>query len=272
MQSFAKAASKPPKPKPAPKNEDEDAAMAVSDDGEADDSDLPAAKKKTQEEADSLRNAKKQREEELRRMMEEDDEEEGHEKEKDEDEDMEDAPEPEPEPEPQPVEEKKEEPSEVVASSGDGRRRGKRRVTKKKRILDDQGYMGKICLHFSLPCLYGGQSGTKANSFLCSDYQRGRVGKLLRGGQAPTGQEADTERNASLVRCEAEEASWQSWPGEHHVFLWEEVRSNLQFLPKIYTRVSRIASFAHLFEHVDFVARLFCTTMLAPRDSLQDCP
>ncbi|KAK0388762.1 hypothetical protein NLU13_5005 [Sarocladium strictum] len=137
MQSFAKAANKP---KTAPKKKPEED-TAMSDDGEADEADLPATKKKTKEEAESLRKAKKEREEQLKKMMEEDDEEEEDDDEK-EDEEMEDAPEP--EPEPAPVEEKKPEPAEVVASSGDGRRRGKRRVTKKKRILDDQGYMVTI--------------------------------------------------------------------------------------------------------------------------------
>ncbi|KAH8172584.1 DNA polymerase subunit cdc27 domain-containing protein [Sarocladium implicatum] len=145
MQSFAKAANKPAKPKPAPKKEEEDTSMALSDDGEADEEDLPAAKKKqAEQEAESLRKSKKEREAELRKMMEEDDEEEEKDEEDEEqqDEEMDDAPEPEPEP----VEEKKEAetPAEVVASSGDGRRRGKRRVTKKKRILDDQGYMVTI--------------------------------------------------------------------------------------------------------------------------------
>ncbi|KAL2206704.1 hypothetical protein CC79DRAFT_906127 [Sarocladium strictum] len=142
MQSFAKAANKPAKPKAAPKKEEEDTAMALSDDGEADEADLPAAaSKKSQEEGESLRQKRKDREEELRKMMEEDDEEEEEKEEEEKDEEMEDAPEPEPEP----AEEKKpSEPAEVIASTGDGRRRGKRRVTKKKRILDDQGYMVTI--------------------------------------------------------------------------------------------------------------------------------
>lgn len=61
------------------------------------------------------------------------------------DEEMEEASEAEPEPEPEPEQKPKEEkePTEVISNSGDGRRRGKRRVMKKKRILDDQGYMGK---------------------------------------------------------------------------------------------------------------------------------
>ncbi|OAA62915.1 DNA polymerase subunit Cdc27 [Cordyceps fumosorosea ARSEF 2679] len=140
MQSFAKAASKPPKPKPAVKKE-EDTAMALSDDGEADADDMPVPQK-TAAETESLRQAKRKREDDLRRMMEEDDEEE----EEDEDKEPEDAEmeEPEPEPEPEPMKEEKKEPEEVVSTSSNGRRRGKRRVMKKKRILDDQGYMVTI--------------------------------------------------------------------------------------------------------------------------------
>ncbi|KPM40093.1 hypothetical protein AK830_g6488 [Neonectria ditissima] len=139
MQSFARAAALPPRPKPAPKKE-EDTEMALSDDGEADDTDIPAKKQTSDPEA--VKKARKDREEALRRMMDDDDEDEDAEvSEKEEepaDEEMEEAPEPEPEPEP-----KKEdkEPAEVVSSAGDGRRRGKRRVMIKKRILDAQGYM-----------------------------------------------------------------------------------------------------------------------------------
>ncbi|KAK4060294.1 hypothetical protein Trihar35433_10158 [Trichoderma harzianum] len=146
MQSFAKAAAKPPKPKPEPKPKEEDTSMALSDDGEADDEDLPTSKKSIDLEA--LKRTRKQREEELMRMMEDADDDIKEAKKEDEqsDEEMEEAseaePEPEPEPEQQPKEEK--EPTEVVSNSGDGRRRGKRRVMKKKRILDDQGYMVTI--------------------------------------------------------------------------------------------------------------------------------
>ncbi|KAJ6780473.1 hypothetical protein PWT90_01839 [Aphanocladium album] len=139
MQSFAKAAAKPPKPKPVVKKE-EDTTMALSDDGEAEDDDMPAPKK-TAAETETLRQAKRKREEDLRRMMEDDDEEEEEEEKEPEDAEME---EPEPEPEPEPLKEEKEEPKEVVSTSTDGRRRGKRRVMKKKRILDDQGYMVTI--------------------------------------------------------------------------------------------------------------------------------
>lgn len=153
MQSFARAAALPPRPKPAPKKE-EDTEMALSDDGEADDSDLPA--KKATADPEAVRAARKEREDALRRMMEDDDDEEDAEaSEKDDepaDEEMEEAPEPEPEPEPEAKKEEKES-AEVVSSSGDGRRRGKRRVMKKKRILDDQGYMGKSTRSTPLPLL-----------------------------------------------------------------------------------------------------------------------
>lgn len=151
MQSFAKAASKPLKPKAA-QREQEDTSMALSDDGEADEADIIQTKKKEEAaDAEMTRKSRKEREAELRRMMEDDDEDENEEEEDKEDEEpvdeeMEEAPEPEPEPEPETKTEPKEdkEPTEVVSSSGDGRRRGKRRVIQKKRILDDQGYMGKF--------------------------------------------------------------------------------------------------------------------------------
>lgn len=145
MSSFAK--TKPPKPKPEPKKEEEDTPM--SDDGEADDADVPAPKKASEKEVASLREAKKEREDALKRMMEEDDEEEEdedkdeEEKEEEEepDEEMTEAPEPEPESEPK---KEDQEPAEVISSTESGRRRGKRRVMKKKRIMDDKGYMGKL--------------------------------------------------------------------------------------------------------------------------------
>ncbi|PNY23496.1 Uncharacterized protein TCAP_06562 [Tolypocladium capitatum] len=157
MQSFAKAASKPPpKPKQAAKREgDGDGTMALSDDGDADDSDMPPSKRATKD-ADTARKSRKEREEELRRMMEEDgnEDEPGEKDSEPDDEEMAEASksEPEPEPEPEPEAEAEpdsmskehEEPTEEVSSSGDGRRRGKRRVMKKRRILDDQGYMVTI--------------------------------------------------------------------------------------------------------------------------------
>lgn len=139
MQSFAKAANMPKKPK-----KEEDTAMALSDDGEADDDDIPAPKK-VKEEDESLRKTKKEREEALRKMMEDDDDDddddEPEEKDDPADQEMEEAPEPVPELETKV--EAKEEPSEVISSAEGGRRRGRRKVMQKKRILDDQGYMGK---------------------------------------------------------------------------------------------------------------------------------
>ncbi|PTB39810.1 hypothetical protein M441DRAFT_27724 [Trichoderma asperellum CBS 433.97] len=149
MQSFARAAAKPPKPKPEPKPKEEDTSMALSDDGEADEEDLPDSKSIDLE---ALKRTRKEREEQLLRMM-EDPEDEADEKEEpkneDEneksDEEMEEASEPEPEPEPEPEQPKEDkEPAEVISNSSNGRRRGKRRVMKKKRILDDQGYMVTI--------------------------------------------------------------------------------------------------------------------------------
>ncbi|KAM0238948.1 hypothetical protein ACHAP5_008454 [Fusarium lateritium] len=147
MQSFAKAAARPAKPKAAPKKE-EDTAMALSDDGEADDSDIIATSSKSKPAVDSedIKRKRQEREDALRKMMEDDDEDEKEESDKESeeaDEEMEEAPEPEAEPEPESKKEEKE-PAETVSSTGDGRRRGKRRVMKKKRILDDQGYMVTI--------------------------------------------------------------------------------------------------------------------------------
>ncbi|KAF4952670.1 hypothetical protein FGADI_6560 [Fusarium gaditjirri] len=146
MQSFAKAAAQPPKPKPASKKED-DTTMALSDDGEADDSDIVATKSKSTVNSTDIKRKRQEREDALRKMMEDEDEEEEEEKEDSDkeseqaDEEMEEAPEPEPEPE---AKKEESEPAEVISSTGDGRRRGRRRVMKKKRILDDQGYMVTI--------------------------------------------------------------------------------------------------------------------------------
>ncbi|KAM0548507.1 hypothetical protein ACHAPJ_009830 [Fusarium lateritium] len=142
MQSFAKAAARPPKPKPAPKKE-EDTSMALSDDGEADDSDIIATKSKSKPAVDSadIKRQRQEREDALRKMMEDDDDDEKEESDKESeqaDEEMEEAPEPEPEPE---AKKEDKEPAEVISSTSGGRRRGRRRVMKKKRILDDQGYM-----------------------------------------------------------------------------------------------------------------------------------
>ncbi|KAL7927342.1 DNA polymerase subunit Cdc27 [Trichoderma austrokoningii] len=147
MQSFARAAAKPPKPKPEPKPKDEDTSMALSDDGEADEEDLLGSKSIDLE---ALKRTRKEREEQLLRMMEDpedeaDAKEEAKKEDEQSDEEMEEASEPDPEPEPEPEQPKEDkEPAEVVSNSSNGRRRGKRRVMKKKRILDDQGYMVTI--------------------------------------------------------------------------------------------------------------------------------
>ncbi|OLN81288.1 DNA polymerase delta subunit 3 [Colletotrichum chlorophyti] len=142
MSSFAKAAAKASsKPKevsskPAAENPVNDS-PALSDDGEDDDEDIPAAKPSNE----LGRKSRKDREAELKRMMEESDEEEDEPEEKGqepEDEPMEEAPELIVEAKPEP------EPAEIVSSTSDGRRRGKRRVMKKKQIMDDQGYLVTI--------------------------------------------------------------------------------------------------------------------------------
>lgn len=149
MQSFAKAAAKPKKadtPQPAePSAAEEDSSMpAMSDDGEDDSVAMPEPKGESEE----ARKSRKQRQDDLKRMMEESSEDEEPEKE--------DTPMEEPEEEaPAPEPEKKEDagPAEVIASTGDGRRRGKRRVMTKKTVMDDQGYLGKshlLCLMFNL--------------------------------------------------------------------------------------------------------------------------
>ena len=144
MQAFSKAATKPTKVKKeaeATTPSSEDSSMQpLSDDGE-DDEDLPQPKPR----AGSGFKTKRQREEDLRRMMEEDDEEE-------EVQEKEETPEEEPmeEEEPPAPEPVKEEEAEVVTASADGRRRGKRRIMRKKQIMDDQGYLGKFLIQ-SIP-------------------------------------------------------------------------------------------------------------------------
>ncbi|KAL8298355.1 hypothetical protein RB597_006802 [Gaeumannomyces tritici] len=142
MQAFAKAGAAKPKAKPAAPVAE---SSAMSDDGEDDGEVLPAPKQAP----DSGNNNRKEREEALKRMMEEEDaadkaaeEEEGEGEDENERDDtpMEEPEEEAPAPEPKP-----EEPAEVVsASTGDGRRRGRRRVMKKKQIMDDQGYLVTI--------------------------------------------------------------------------------------------------------------------------------
>lgn len=203
-----------------PAKKDEDTSMALSDDGEADDDDIPAPKKKVKEEDESVRKSKKEREEELRRMMEEDEDDDDEPEEENDpaDQEMEEAPEPEPEPEPK--EEAKEEPSEVVSSTEGGRRRGRRKVMQKKRILDDQGYMGKF-IHFIM--------STKCNYLLtpCSDNSGTWLGVLLRGRSARSSEEGSASRFEGVNCRQTQETCRQTWSRQHHVFLLQEVMKSV---------------------------------------------
>ncbi|KAK7996393.1 optic atrophy 3-like protein [Apiospora arundinis] len=137
-QMFAKQASKPKKPAAKPK--EEAPAPALSDEGEDDSEAMPEAKQAAEEDGKSRRD----RQAELRRMMDESDDEEEESKSEPEspaDEPMDEDPAP---PEPEPEAKEEEGPAEIVASSGDGRRRGRRRVMKKKQIMDEQGYLVTI--------------------------------------------------------------------------------------------------------------------------------
>ncbi|KAI1850177.1 hypothetical protein JX265_013456 [Neoarthrinium moseri] len=151
-QMFAKAAAKPRAPASKTTSTTSSAAAeasaALSDEGE-DDSEMPDVKPDPE-----AGKARKSRQAELRRMMEESEDEEpeskpdtpvedsmeGEESEKEEEqEEQEEEPvavEPEPKAE--------DGPAEIISSTGDGRKRGRRRVTKKKQIMDDQGYLVTI--------------------------------------------------------------------------------------------------------------------------------
>lgn len=156
LQSFAKTPiSAPPKSTKQMKQTDEPTA-ALSDDGEPDDTDILSSKSSSA--LHSKAKSRKDREDALRRMMEE---QEGEEEEEEEEEgnkreviefasniEADENPESEPLTDAEPesgiplTAQADKEPSETISNSGNGRRRGKRRVLKKKRILDDQGYMG----------------------------------------------------------------------------------------------------------------------------------
>ncbi|KAL1911339.1 CDC27 protein [Sporothrix stenoceras] len=147
MQAFAKGANAPkpkkrePLPAVAKKPAEEDTTMGMSDSGDDDDNDEDVIPKAQQVVGGKSR---QERQEELRKMMEEDDDDDD-EKDEDEREDtpMEDVEEEKPAEPTAPA--KDEGPSEVVtASSGDGRRRGKRRVMRKKMIEDKDGYLVTI--------------------------------------------------------------------------------------------------------------------------------
>ena len=139
MQAFSKAAGKVKKDKgvsqPAtPSGDDSSLHPPLSDDGE-DDQEMPQPKLR----ATAGRKSRKEREEELRRMMDDEEEEEDQ---------QDKASTPGEELEEEPLEEpvapksQEEEPAEVVTTAGNGRRRGKRRITRKKQIMDEQGYLG----------------------------------------------------------------------------------------------------------------------------------
>ncbi|KAK3323580.1 DNA polymerase subunit Cdc27 [Cercophora scortea] len=139
MQAFSKATTKVKKAEtsqPATPSGDESSLQPMSDDGE-DDTEIPQPRARVV----SGRKSKTEREEELRRMMEEDDD--GDEDEEEKAESLDEEPE-EPEEEASAPEPTQDEPTEVATTSGDGRRRGKRRITKKKQIMDDQGYLVTI--------------------------------------------------------------------------------------------------------------------------------
>ncbi|TLS27136.1 hypothetical protein PpBr36_04613 [Pyricularia pennisetigena] len=140
MQAFAKAKPKKKVELTVPSQTD----TAMSDDGEDDSEAVPAPRNAEPADGAASRKTRKEREEELKRMMEEDDDDVEEEKER-EDTPMEE-PEEEPEEAPAPEAPKEpEEPAEVVsASTGDGRRRGRKRVMRKKQIMDDQGYLVTI--------------------------------------------------------------------------------------------------------------------------------
>ncbi|KAL5601358.1 hypothetical protein BROUX41_002657 [Berkeleyomyces rouxiae] len=143
MQSFAKAASLPAKPKakvkdePASADSKEDTAV-LSDDGEDDeaspDPELAA-------EAEAARKAREAKQSQLRRMMDEDDEEDDEPKEEEDgDVSMHEAPSGGDE-EAAPAEPEK---LEVVATTVNGRKRGRRQVMKKKQTMDANGYFVTI--------------------------------------------------------------------------------------------------------------------------------
>lgn len=161
MQSFAKAAASKadPKRKPASQPAQNSAAktpstamMSDDDDGEEDDHSGVLPQPKASGDSAEVRKARAEREAELKRMMEDDEEDEAEEARSSPDEDPE-----EPLPDAEATESKEEgdkpsqeqedsQPSELVSSSGDGRKRGKRKVIKKRQVQDDEGYFGRLSL------------------------------------------------------------------------------------------------------------------------------
>jgi DNA polymerase delta subunit 3 len=140
MQSFAKAAGKPAKAKSTP----DPPMKAMSDDGEDELDAVPQPKKLS--DGDATRRTRKDREAELRRMMEEDDDET--------DVKAEDSQSGAMTPDNGMMEEastatseteKETKPAvEILPNAGDGRRRGKRKVMKKKQVMDEEGFLGEL--------------------------------------------------------------------------------------------------------------------------------
>ncbi|KAG6204180.1 hypothetical protein E4U50_005369 [Claviceps purpurea] len=150
LQSFAKTRVKSRIKAATPAKKLEDSAPALSDDGDADDSDnLPT---KVQPQPPVHSRTRKHREEGLRRMMEEEEQAEEHATEEASTTDQQKEETIGFEPEPEPDAEARIDSamsgcngqSETTLSANHIRHRGKRRVMQKKRILDDQGYMVTI--------------------------------------------------------------------------------------------------------------------------------
>ena len=153
MSAFAKA-----KPK-----EKKAELMPLSDDGEDDSEPMPVPQPRKESRAVTQSSTRQERKEALRRMMEESENNEGVEDESPQDESMEDA-------EEEPVESgspASTEPGnkEVVEATRTGRRRGKRRVTRKKRLQDEEGLLGMsasastpVMIKLSLTCCIPPQS------------------------------------------------------------------------------------------------------------------
>lgn len=140
MQSFAKGAAtaktkKAETSQPATPSGDDSSIHPMSEGEEDDSAFLPKPKAAV---VSGRKTKAQQREEQLKAMMEEEDEEEPEERE---DTPMEEPVEEEPAPEPEKAEP---EPAEVVSASGDGRRRGRRKIMKKRRFLDEEGQLGEF--------------------------------------------------------------------------------------------------------------------------------
>lgn len=167
MQSFAKMAASKPKPKQeeAPQQgrnsaaETQATAMVSDDDGEEEDHSGILSRPKTSGNGTAARKAREEREAELKRMMEEDDEVEEEEAPNSPDEELDDPRAGIEETETKDTEaeggQEQGGPSELVSSSGDGRKRGKRKVIKKRQVQDDEGYFGKLrCDCFVASCAF----------------------------------------------------------------------------------------------------------------------